>query len=170
MGNDRPGPYGDIIADGDSGQDDRAASNPDIVPYGDRLRPFHAAVPLGRIGAVAGRVDTHARTDETIIADGHGGFVKYSEIEICEETPADADLLSVVAEKRLVHKDFIVGYMPKQPFQDREPLPCLGRPEGVVPVDDFLDFPKFLLQFLVNGRIDLSCQHLLFLCHIPILK
>ena len=118
------GENGCIIADADSRKDGHAPAYPHIVADGHRLCPFAAAVPFHRVRAVAGGVDADIRADEAVVAYRYWGLVKYREIEIGEETFPHADLLPVIAVKRLVYNDIIVSDIPKQPLQDGQPFFC----------------------------------------------
>jgi hypothetical protein len=50
---------------------------------------------------MAGRVDADVRTNKAVVADSDSCFVQYGEVEVRKEPLAHADLLTVVAVKRL---------------------------------------------------------------------
>ena len=105
---------GDIAAYGDSGQYGHASADPHIVPYGHRFSPFPAGVTLDGICAVTCGIYADIRADETVVADSHASLVENSQVEVCEESLSDSDLLAIIAVKRLIHNDFIISYISEQ--------------------------------------------------------
>ena len=108
------------------------------------------------------------RADETVVADSHASLVENSQVEVCKEFFSDSDLLAVIAVKRLIHNDFIISYMSEQVLQDLESAQSLRRFQGIVFVDDFLDFIQFLEQLVIDRRIDHTGEHLFLFSHVPI--
>ena len=99
---DGTGSYGTIIADGDTGQDGHVAADPDIITDTYGFSPFLTRLAFTRVCTMTRTVDMHARSYETIVADGHIGFVQDSKAEVRKEPFTDADMLAVVAIERLV--------------------------------------------------------------------
>ena len=114
---DAPGSYGYVASDGNPGKDGHGTAYPDIVPYVHWPRPFPAGVPLDGVSAVAGRIDADVRTDETVVADSHRGFIQHREVEVCEETSAHADIASVIAVERLVDEAVPITLSKEAPEQ-----------------------------------------------------
>ena len=114
---------------------------------------------------MASRIDAHTRADETIVPNPNRSLVQHSEIEVGEESLADADLLSVIAVERLIDNDPVIAYMAQQGFQNSEPRTCIRRPQSIVLVDDIVYFDQLPEQLLIGSRINLSGEHLFFLGH-----
>ena len=111
---------GDIIANGDTWQDGYAAANPHVIADGDWLCPLLTGVALHWVCAVTCSIDADVRTNETVVADGDRSLIEYYEIEVGKETLAHADLLTIVAEERLVNENLVVTNMAQQPFKYRQ--------------------------------------------------
>jgi hypothetical protein len=118
-GDHRPCSDGDIVANGDAWQDGDTTAYPHIVADGDGLCPFLTSIPLNGVGTVTSCVDADVGTKETIIADGDRRFIQDGEVEVGKKSPSDADLLAVVATKRLVDDEAIVAYMSQQALENR---------------------------------------------------
>lgn len=118
FGNYRACADGYVIADGYSGKNDGAAADPYVIADFYRLRPFLATIPHNGVDAVASRINADIRADETVVPDTHRSLVQYSEIEVGEESFANADLLAVIAVKRLIDDDPVIGNMAQQAFQN----------------------------------------------------
>lgn len=153
---------GAVVANADAREDGYGAAYPAVVAYADGLRPLHAGVALGGVGAVAGGVDGNIRSDEGIIADGYGCFVQYGEVEIGEETLADADVLAVIAVERLVDEDVLIA-VAEDLLQHLSPRIEVGGAEAVVLLQQVFALVQLFDKRRVAGVIDFACQHFLFL-------
>ena len=98
---------------------------------------------------MAGCIYAYIRADETVISDGDLRLIKHREMEIGKETLTHADLLSVVTVERLVDYDLIVCNVSKQTLENVKASIIVGRGEGVISVNNFLDGVKLLQQQLV---------------------
>src|SRR5205814_3481199 len=70
-GDDAPGTDHCAIADGDTGQDDRASADPNVTRDLDPPSELEPAFSLSRITGMIGRIDLHCRADLRCIADDH---------------------------------------------------------------------------------------------------
>ena len=111
------------------------------------------------------RIDTHIGADKTVVPDCHRGLVQYREIEVCKESFANADLLSVVAVERLVDADVVISYMPQKVLKNGTQLLLIGRRHGVVSVNHVLGGVQFPQQLQIHSRIGKSGLHQFFFCH-----
>ena len=155
---------GAVVADSDARKDSHRTAYPAVVADGDRLCPLLTGVALRGIGAVAGGVDRHIGTDESVVADGYGGFVENGAMEIGKETLAYADVLAVVAIEGLVDEDLIVTGS-EEGFEHLLALLEAGGLNVVVAPNQVLAGVEFVFEFGVAGVIDLPCEHFFFLGH-----
>src|ERR1700742_1789426 len=87
------------IADGNAGQDDRVASDPDVAadPHlAPELEPLAAGLGIPR---VVGGIDLHRWSDLGAFTDGYLDHVKNDAVEIEENAVAQTNVVAVVAEK-----------------------------------------------------------------------
>ena len=164
----RASPYGDIAAYGDSGQYGHASADPHIVSYSHRFITLPTGVTLDGVRAVACSIYADIRADETVVADSHTSLVENGKVEVCEESFSDSDLLAVIAVKRLIHNDFIISHMSEQVLQNLESAQSLRGFQGIVFVDDFLNFIQLPEQLVIDRRIDHSGEHLFLFSHVLI--
>lgn len=161
---DRACSDGAVVADSDARKDSHRTAYPAVVADGDRLCPLLTGVALHGVGAVAGGVDRHIGTDESVVADGNGGFVENGAMEIGKETFAHADVLAIVAIERLIDEDLVVTGTEEGQEQLLALLEVRGLDVVVAP-NQVLAGVEFVFEFGVAGVIDLPCEHFFFLSH-----
>ena len=159
LDNHTSGTDGDIAANGHTRKDGHGASYPDIVPDSHRLRPFPSGVPFLRVRAMAGSVNAHVRTDETVIAYSDRSFIKNREIEIRKEAFANGNIATVVAIEGLVDEGVPITPA-KKPPDKFIPLLEHRRPQPVVLPNPVLGGIKFLEKERMCGIIDLAGDHI----------
>ena len=152
------GGNGYIVADCNSREYHRIAANPAVVADGNRTRPFTARVALIGVGAVAGGVDSHVRTDETVIANGYKCLVEHGESEVGEEPFPHTDMLPVVAVERLIDESVVVT-LPQNPLEHVVALLDEGGADAVVLPTEVLHVVEQLEQIGVGGEILLPGKH-----------
>lgn len=155
---------GTVVTDSDARKDGHRTAYPAVVADGDRLRPLLTGVAFHGVGAVAGGVDRHIGTDESVVADGDRGFVENGAMEIGKETLAYADVLAVVAIEGLVDEDLVVTGS-EEGFEHLLALLEVGGLDVVVAPNQVFAGVEFVFEFGVAGVIDLPCEHLFFLGH-----
>lgn len=108
MGNNRPCADSAVITYGNARENGNRASYPTVVADTDRLCPFLACVPLGRIGTMAGGVDRYIRTYKSIIADSNISTIENRKMEIGKEPLTHTDMFAIVAIEWLIDKDILI--------------------------------------------------------------
>lgn len=153
-----------VVADCHARQDSHRTAYPAVVADGHRLCPLFTRIALHGVGAVAGGVDRHVGSDESVVADGDGGFVENGAMEIGKETLAYANVLAIVAIERLIDEDLVVTGT-EEGLEQLLALLEVGRLNVVVAPNQVLAGVEFVFEFGVAGVIDLPCEHLFFLGH-----
>ena len=98
MGDDRPGAYRHIVADGHSGHHRHVAANPDVIAHMDRTGILQSLVSIFDVQRVTGGVERAAWSYEDIVAKGDLSLVEDDAIGIAEEVVAYLNIISIVAK------------------------------------------------------------------------
>src|SRR5216683_425329 len=156
------GPDHRPVANGHAGQDNGAASDPDIAADPHRTPEFDAAAPGLGIAGMVGGVDLRGGSDLRSIADGHFDDIEDDAIEVQENLVTETDIVAEVAEKRW--PDHGAGADMTETFgQQRVALGYRKRQRCVVAHQP--GFARSLIgcYFGVAGTIKFAREHLLLL-------
>ena len=110
------------------------------------------------------RVDLHVRPHKTIVTNADNRLVQDGQTEVGKEPFPHADMLAVVAVKRLVNERVLIGLaenLLKHGVACRE----VRRQQVVVLLAQYFHIVQFLQQLRVTGIVQFARQHLLFLGH-----
>lgn len=88
------------VADGDAGQDDGAATDPDVGADPHRAAEFETAGPCCGVARMVGRVDLDRGSDLGALADRDLNDIQDHAIEVQEHAIAEANIVAEVAKER----------------------------------------------------------------------
>lgn len=114
-----------VVSDADSGQNDGAGSNPDIVSNRNRVGVFQTAVTLRGIQGMTGSVETAVRSYENVLSETDRCTVEQHAVYVHIKIFTDFDVVAVVAVERLFDEE-VVSSLSEQTAQQPVPFFHLG--------------------------------------------
>ena len=156
-----------VVADSDTGIENRPPAEPDVVADGDGRTVLRAGSPLSRVDRVGGGVDVDTRSEVAVPADRYPTHVQHDAVEVRVEALANVDVVAVVAPERRFHVA-LVAERAEQVVQKRAPPVAILDGRSVVPPGEITRTLPVGHEFGVVGIVPLPVQHtLLFAAHTP---